>query len=306
MARSNSDIYWKGILEDLFADFLRFFYPNLDELFDIDRGFEFLDQEVEKLFPLGDPEYPKHVDKLVKVFTQKGTEEWILIHIEVQGYEGKKDFAERMFTYFYRIRDSYGKKVRSIAIFTDNNSRFHPREYRYREEDTSVLFKFKTYKIIEQDPELLKRSNNPFAVVILAVQLALRKDKLDTEDYFNLTLALVRNLYQKGFEKKKIIYLLKFIRLYVNFGKPEINAKFDREVDTLNNKTRTMGIIEQDAQMREEKGIKIGAEKATQENKIAFVKKLLLKTNHSLQEIADLADVSIDFVLQIKNNLPSA
>lgn len=297
MARSNGDIYWKGILEDLFADFLRFFYTNADRLFDIDRGFEFLDKELEQLFPEEDPEHPKFVDKLVKVFNKKGKEEWLLIHIEVQGYT-EKTFAERMFTYFYRIRDRYGKKVRSIAIFTDSNRRFHPKEYIYKEKDTSVVFKFKTYKIIEQNPAILEKSDNPFAVVILTVQLALQKKKLQ-EDSFNLTIDLIKQLYQKGFEKKRIVQLLRFIRLYVNFGKPEINAKFDDEVDKLNNKIRTMGILEQIQQMR--------IEETTLENKTTFVKNLLLNNKHTftLQEIADIAEVSIDFVLEVKQQLDS-
>jgi hypothetical protein len=295
MARSNSDIYWKGILEDLFADFLRFFYPNADELFDIDRGFEFLDQECEKLFPVGDPEHPKSVDKLVKVFTKDGQEEWILIHIEVQGYKGKGDFAERMFTYFYRIRDGFGRRMRSIAIFTDNNRHFHPTEYIYQEEDTSVLFKFKTYKIIDQDPLMLEQSDNPFAVVILTVQLALRKKKLEPEDYFNLTISLVRRLYRKGYSRDKIAHLLTFIKCYVHFENREINAKFDTEIDKLNNKTRTMGIIEQMAEIR--------AEEAIEKNKTSFVKNLIKKTEFSDEKIADLAQVPLDFVLKIRKKL---
>jgi hypothetical protein len=296
MARSNSDIYWKGILEDLFADFLRFFYPTADEIFNINRGFEFLDQECEKLFPMGDPEHPKSVDKLVKLFTKDGKEEWMLVHIEVQGYKDD-EFAERMFTYFYRIRDSFGKRVRSIVIFTDSNKRFHPKEYAYQEEDTSVIFRFKTYKIIEQNPVLLEQSENPFAVVILTVQLALKKKKLKADDYFTLTIDLVKRLYTKGFNKERIRQLLGFIKAYVNFDKSEINAKFDIAIDKLDNKTRTMGILEQIAEIR--------AEKATKESKTAFVKKLLQKTTHSVEEIADLVEVSIAFVEKIKRQAKS-
>ena len=62
-----------------------------------------------------------------------------------------------------------------------------------------------------------------------------------------------------------------------------------------------MGIREQILQITKEEGVKIGAEKA----KISLVKNLLLKTNHSLQEIADLAEVSIDFVLEVKKQLES-
>ncbi|TAM96844.1 MAG: hypothetical protein EPN39_12730 [Chitinophagaceae bacterium] len=45
------DTLWKGILENLFDDFLRFFFPDADDLFDMKKGFEFLDKELEQLFP---------------------------------------------------------------------------------------------------------------------------------------------------------------------------------------------------------------------------------------------------------------
>lgn len=298
MARNYSDQYMKGILEDLFPDFLRFFYPGADELFDINRGFEFLDQEVEKLFAIGDTEHQKSIDKLVKVFTKDGQEEWFLIHIEVQGYYDPH-FAERMFIYFYRIRDSYGKRVRSIAIFTDDNHSYHPREYTYQEDETSVIFRFKTYKVLDQNPEELEASNNPFAWVILTIQLALQREKLQLDDYFQLTMDLIRRLYRKGFDRDKIYQLLAFIKKYVHFDKPEINTKFDNELDKLDYKIRTMGIFEQIAQVEKEEA----REEAIEKSKAAFVKKLLQKTIHSVEEIADLAEVSVDFVLKVKNQL---
>lgn len=56
-----------------------------------------------------------------------------------------------------------------------------------------------------------------------------------------------------------------------------------------------MGIIEQVQQMRIE------------ETKVSIVKNLLLSNKHAftLQEIADIAEVSIDFVLEVKNDLES-
>jgi hypothetical protein len=69
---------WKAALEDLFDDFLRFFYPEADQLFDLEKDFEYLDKELEQLFPPDQDKYaPRYVDKLVKVFTKQGTEEWI-------------------------------------------------------------------------------------------------------------------------------------------------------------------------------------------------------------------------------------
>jgi len=67
-----NDTLWKGILENVYEDFLRFFFENADKLFDIEKGFQFLDKELEQLFPADKLESPKFVDKLVKVFTKNG------------------------------------------------------------------------------------------------------------------------------------------------------------------------------------------------------------------------------------------
>ena len=42
----SKDILWKGIIEDLFEDFLLFFYSDKVHEIDFDKGFEFLDKEL--------------------------------------------------------------------------------------------------------------------------------------------------------------------------------------------------------------------------------------------------------------------
>src|SRR3984885_1983514 len=122
-----NDLLWKGVLEDLFDDFLRFFYPEADKIFNLDSGFEYLDKELEQLFPPEADDYAtRYVDKLVKVFTCTGGEEWILVHVEVQGYSDQ-DFAKRMFQYYSRIFDQYDKPITAFAIFADTNKNFHPK-----------------------------------------------------------------------------------------------------------------------------------------------------------------------------------
>jgi len=124
MIQVSKDTLWKGIIEDLFDDFLMYFYPDWTEKYiDLDRKPQFLDKELAKIYPEGVKK--KYADKLAKVFTKTGKEHWILIHIEVQGYEDE-NFAERMFTYFYRIRDRYQKDVTALAILTDSNPNYQP------------------------------------------------------------------------------------------------------------------------------------------------------------------------------------
>ena len=53
------DSLWKGILEDLFADFLRFFFSNADGIFDMKKGFEYHDKEMAQIAIESDPESPQ-------------------------------------------------------------------------------------------------------------------------------------------------------------------------------------------------------------------------------------------------------
>lgn len=187
------DILWKGILENIFDDFLHFFFEDAENFFDMGKGFQFLDKEMEQLFPAEDMQHAKFVDKLVKVFTKEGEDEWILVHVEVQGYKDD-DFPRRMFTYFYRILDRYRKPVTAIAILTDTNKNFHPTTYQDIRLGTSITFQFNSYKVIEQDESELARSKNPFAVVVLTALLALKKKQLSDEDVFRMKLNIARKV----------------------------------------------------------------------------------------------------------------
>ncbi|WP_338876045.1 hypothetical protein WBJ53_10430 [Spirosoma sp. SC4-14] len=57
MAIQRDDTLWKAILEDIFDDFLRYFIPDADTYFVMERGLEFLDKELEQLFPPENDEF---------------------------------------------------------------------------------------------------------------------------------------------------------------------------------------------------------------------------------------------------------
>ena len=73
VVKNIDDPIWKSILEQTFSHFLTFFFPNANEVFDLDREFEYLDKEFETLFP---PESNnkgvRYVNKLVKVHLKEG------------------------------------------------------------------------------------------------------------------------------------------------------------------------------------------------------------------------------------------
>jgi predicted transposase/invertase (TIGR01784 family) len=289
-----NDTLWKGILESLFPDFLQYFFKDADALFDMERGFQFLDKELEQLFPTDEIKAPKFVDKLVKVFTRSGREEWILVHVEVQGYDDK-NFGERMFTYFYRILDKYEKRITSIAVYTDANKNFHPKMFVYEYLGTKVSFEFNTFKVIDQDEKSLAENDNPFATVILTVLLALEKKTLDDESLYNLKYGIAKKLLERKMPKKKIDDLLIFLQRYVTFENSGYNVKFDKEIEELTEKQKTMGIREQVLDLAKKEGI--------EEGKTEFVKNLLAANRFTNSEIANFAGVTEKFVLNVQKML---
>ena len=258
---NRNDLLWKGVLEDLFDDFLRFFYPNANELFDFNKGFEYLDKELEQLFPPEDDSYaPRYVDKLVKVFTVSGDEEWILVHVEVQGY-ADRDFAKRMFQYYSRIFDQYDKPITAFAIFADTNKNFHPRYYEREFLGTRLYYSYNSYKIIDQNDAELEASNNPFAMAVLSAKISLSRPALNDQQLFAAAYDLAKRLLIKQIPKQKIRKVMSFLRYYLRFENPEISAKFVKELNVLTERSITMGIEELIVDQAKKEGMEKGIEK---------------------------------------------
>lgn len=321
------DTLWKSILEDIFEDFLLFFHPNAGSYFDFSKDFEYLDKELEQLFSPEDNLYQtRFVDKLVKVHCQNGSSEWILVHIEVQGYHDAY-FGRRMFTYFSRILDKYDKPITAFAIFTESNAAFKPCEY-YREFlGTSILYRYNTFKILEQDEQTLRDSDNPFSIVALTVLIALKRKHLAEDELLKLKIELTRNLINSSLPKSKINRLLVFLRRYIRFDNRETDVKFENELNDIKQTQKSMGILElmkdelekdgflelvnEILDMRENMGpeefakhlSRIDGIKEGENNKATeLVNNLLRETAFTVETIAHLAGVSPGFVEDLKRN----
>jgi predicted transposase YdaD len=299
---NRDDTLWKSILENVFEDFLHFFFPDASQLFDLQKGFQYLDKELEQLFPEENSQAPKYVDKLAKVFTAQGKEEWILIHIEVQGYNDKH-FSQRMFTYYYRILDRYNKPVTAIAIFTGANKKFHPATFHQECLGTSVTFHFNSYPVIDQDEQALTDSSNPFATVLLTVLLALKTKQADDISLYRLKYKLAKSLFKKQFSRQKIDNLLIFLQLYIRFANSDYNAKFDKAIEVLTNHQKAMGIREMVLDRAKKEGVEIGRKEGLEEGRHELVKNLLTAGRFTTAEIANYVNVTEAMVRRIKKNL---
>jgi predicted transposase/invertase (TIGR01784 family) len=264
--------------------------------------------------------------RLIKVFTRRGSEEWLLVHIEIQGYHDK-DFGKRLFRYWYRILDKYDKPVTTIAIFTNADKNFNPDAYEYECLGTTNTFRFNTYKIIEQDEAALEHSSNPFAMVVLTVLLALKSKRMTDGDLFNLKFSLAKQLLQHKFSKKKIGDLLIFLQLYVRFADPAYNLNFDKAIEVITKNKKTMGIREMVLERAKkegletglktglkrgrlkgreeglEEGLEKGLEKGKEVKSYEVVKNLIERMGMTDTQVADIAGVSVTFVKKVRKRL---
>ncbi|MCF2443493.1 hypothetical protein L0657_05945 [Dyadobacter sp. CY345] len=304
--RRTDDALWKGLLENIFDDFLRFFFPNADEVFDIKKGFTYLDKELSDLFSTEESIAPKHVDKLVKVLTKKGETKWILAHIEVQGQKDK-DFSLRMFTYYYRILDRYRVPITAIAVFTDANKSYHINSYETNFMGTVNSFKFNTCKVLDQDEKQLEDDDNPFSIAILTVLLGLKSKRLNDEQLFNLKFRLLRNLYTRNIPKKKIDGLLLFLQLYVRFENKDYKVKFEQVIEELTENKNTMGIREFVLERAKKEGKAEGKEEGLQQGiylkSLDFTKSLLSETTFDDEKIAAMVGVDVSFVKKVRTEI---
>lgn len=300
----NRDILWKGLLEWVFDDLLRFIFPNAEQVFDLERGFVFLDKELAQLYP--EPEKKtntRSVDKLVKAYHRDGREEWVLIHLEVQGQTKAKErplFPERMFRYFYRIFDNHRKPVAAIAIYSGPDGKKLPDTYVYEFLNTRLEYRFNTLCILDYPEEKLKESNNPFAWVLLTAKTALLTGKNLDKKLLDGKLFIFRKLYEGGvFKKQKLQAILTFLDNYIRFENSETNRTFKTEADKITGKKNTMDIFEQVAEWRRQEGVQEGKQKATHR----FVENLLKDSQFSLTKIASLSNVTLSFVKRVKKEL---
>lgn len=226
--QTDFDSPWKDILDLYFKEFMQFFFPAAYEQVDWARGYDFLDKELQRI--TADAVVGRRtVDKLVRVYLVGGDELWVLIHIEVQS-QRETDFAQRMFVYYFRIRDRFGARCASFAILADDDASWRPNEYRDELLGTQVSMRFSYAKLLdlEADEASLEKNQNLFSVVVLA-HAKTRATRNHGQLRFRWKFALTRMLYERGYAREQIIALFRFID-WVMLLPDDLQAEYAQQV----------------------------------------------------------------------------
>ncbi len=259
---SDFDTAWKLTLETYFLEFCAFLFPRVHEGVDWSRGYEFLDKELQEIVP--DAENGRGaVDKLVKVWTRDGTEEWILIHVEVQCQQ-EDDFASRMYRYHYRLFDRYARDVVSLAVLGDDRPEWKPFEYRKDRLGCELRFAYPIAKLLEYRgrDEWLSSNANPLAAIVQG-HLEAIETRGDAIDRTGRKVRLVRSLFDRGLAKEDIRRLYRLLNWIVTLPK-NLELRYHREIDMFEREKQTPLLTPLEKIFYEdghEKGIEKGVEK---------------------------------------------
>jgi hypothetical protein len=294
--RDQFDSPWKEILEIYFEDFVQFFFPQIHAEIDWSRGYDFLDQELAQV--VRDAELGKRLaDKLVKVWKLDGEETWVLIHIEIQSQE-EGQFSERMFVYYYRLRDKYDLPIASLAILGDERDTWRPQPFESELWGCAVSFRFPIIKLLDYLPRWaeLESSQNPFAIVVMA-HLKTKETRNDAVARKEWKFKLTRMLYERGYERQDILNLFRFIDWILELPE-DLKRSFRDELEAYE-RERQMPYVTSIEQMAEAKGEARGEAKGDERRRQSIALKMI-QENIPLETIARITELTIEQLQQLR------
>ncbi len=205
------DVPWKEVLDAYLKGFLELCLPDIHNGIDWSIPIENHEQELPHLFPKSVT--PGRVaDKLFRAqFRGNALPTWFLIHTEVQ-VTRQSDFAERMFTCYYRILDRFQEPVVCIGVLGDDSKSWRPSSWQVDTLGCQLHFSYPTVKLQDfaNQIEELKESTNPFATVI-AAHLRAQSTSHEPDNRFRFKVELARSLYEKLWPAEQVRSLFRFI-----------------------------------------------------------------------------------------------
>ena len=239
-ANDRYDSPWKEAIEQYFSEFMAFYFKDAYEQIDWSKEHIFFDKELRAV--VQDAELgTRFVDKLVRVTEHCGIESWIYIHIEVQGTR-QPEFAKRMFMYNNRIFDRYKRPVASLAVLADEHKMWKPTSYGFSVLGCRHTLEFPVAKLTDYEDRLdeLLASDNAFGW-ITAAHILTQKTKTQDEERYNAKLRLLRILYERHWEKQRVINLFNVIDWLMQL--PEwLNKKVWQELETIEEREKVQYI----------------------------------------------------------------
>ena len=172
----------KEALDEFFEDWVEFFLPNMHPHINFKEKPIALEQEFQGIIAFASGK-KKIVDKLYQVTmkpvlkevkegkksVQKPVKEVILLHTEAET-SPKSSFTRRVFLYAAVAIAKYAKRITTLVIYTGKKVPKNRNFFEMSFYGTLLSYIFNVYVIADQKEEDLIKSDNIFALIILAIK----------------------------------------------------------------------------------------------------------------------------------------
>jgi hypothetical protein len=173
------DQLFKELIHTFFAEFLEAFFPEVYEHVDFSTIHPLSEEVFTDLF-----EGASRKADIVIETKLKGQETLIIIHIEPQSYY-QKNFNERMYLYFSLLYNKYRKPILPIAVFSYDEYKIEPNEYRMTFPFHHVLsFHYLPLILRKLNWRTYLKSNNPVAAALLSKMGYSDKERIEVKKEF--------------------------------------------------------------------------------------------------------------------------
>jgi len=251
---------------------MRFYFPEAAAKIDWSKEYVFLDQELRAV--VQDAELGKRLlDKLVRVTLLNGKESLVYIHIEIQGSR-QTAFSERMFVYHYRLYDRYRNPIASFAVLADEHAKWRPDKFEYEVLGSEISLRFPIAKLMDYSGRIdeLLASDNPFALITVAHCLT-QKTRNDHQERYETKRLLARLLYQRDWDKQRIIDLFGVID-WMMWLPEELANQLWQEIETIEESKKVQYVTSVE-RIGIKKGITQGITQGIQQGESKIIRTLL-------------------------------
>ena len=229
------DAFFKTLLSGFFQEGIELINPELYEAVDWTTPVVFLEQELinalKGRFKIKGKR--KFTDKLAKLRLKSGTDYYVITHVEAQ-HEPEDAFNKRMYIYRCLINLWLDiDDITAIAIFTGAPPSVDSLSYNHKCFDTEISYRYRNYIIAEQNEAELLKSDNPFAIAVLAT-LYTYQTVNDAERRFAFKRKVFELAQKKNIPIDKMARLLTFVNDFMYLPKT-LEAEFQFESKSFSN-----------------------------------------------------------------------
>jgi hypothetical protein len=226
---SDYDGAWKEALRRFLRAILECYFPAMAAVIAWEHPPEWFDKELSQI--LGQTgRRNRSVDLLVKMRLRDGSEQWILLHIEIQTHY-EAGFAERLALYNSGLFWIFKQRVVSLAVLADMREGWLPDEDRFQLADFESRTRFPVCKLIDR----LRtdwQDDHSLPVLLARAQIAALRTAGDPEGRYRAKWQLVRSLYEIGYNAEQVRELFGLIDWMMHL-RVDLEKRFKQELDDL-------------------------------------------------------------------------